>query len=135
MQRFVSTGLAAAAILLASVRALSSGAHAMAAGDAVAVHVEATIPNAAKPIDKVACWGWGWHCPGVYAGPLGLRPACWGGPYYYGGPVYVAPGYVAPAPVVYPPAVSTTWYCDNPRGYYPGVAACATGWRMAPGAQ
>ncbi len=49
MRRLVSIGLAAAAILLASVRALSSTAHAMAAGDATATYVEATIADAGKP--------------------------------------------------------------------------------------
>jgi len=76
MQRLVSTGLAAASILLASVRVLSSGAHAMAAGDATLLHAEATIPNAAKPIDKVACWGWAGTAPASMRVPWDCaRPA------------------------------------------------------------
>ncbi len=66
----------------------------------------------------------------------------------FGVPVVPAPWYYAPPPVVYapPPVVyapppqpayvsqpSQNWYyCDNPRGYYPYVPSCATGWRQVP---
>lgn len=67
----------------------------------------------------------------------------------FGVPVVPAPWYYAPPPVVYapPPVVyapppmapayisqsAQNWYyCDNPRGYYPYVASCATGWRDVP---
>ncbi len=71
----------------------------------------------------------------------------WGccGPYYYAPPpvvYYPPPYYYAPPPVVYapPPAPPTplapqaqTWYyCDNPKGYYPYVSNCSSGWRQVP---
>jgi hypothetical protein len=64
-------------------------------------------------------------------------------PYYYGPPpvIYAPPPVVyAPPPVVYtpPPApvvapqAQTWYYCDNPKGYYPYVSQCASGWRQVP---
>src|SRR5690348_2474731 len=63
-----------------------------------------------------------------------------------GVPVVPAPWYYAPPPVVYaPPPVAVApqpayvsqpdqnwYYCDNPRGYYPYVASCTSGWRQVP---
>ena len=69
--------------------------------------------GALKPIDYVACYGFGWRGWGVYPG--WLRPAC-------AGAVYVAPGYVAAAPV-YPapvpayPAPHQCWVQTDPRGF------------------
>jgi hypothetical protein len=54
----------------------------------------------------------------------------------------------APPPVVYQPPVyappppqqpvaqqAQTWYyCDNPKGYYPYVQQCSSGWRQTPAA-
>lgn len=74
---------------------------------------------------------------------VGVGP-WWGGPYYYYPPpvVYAPPPYYyAPPPVVYapPPAptplapqAQTWYYCDNPKGYYPYVSNCASGWRQVP---
>lgn len=46
---------------------------------------------------------------------------------YYPVPVYPYPDpYAAPPPVYY--------WCDNPRGYYPAVPACARPWRIVPAA-
>ena len=72
----------------------------------------------------------------------------------FGVPVVPAPWYYAPPPVVYapPPAVyapppvavapaqpayvnqaAQDWYyCDNPRGYYPYIASCNSGWHQVP---
>lgn len=71
----------------------------------------------------------------------------------FGVPVVPAPWYYAPPPVVYapppmvyaPPPVAVApqpayvaqpnqdwYYCDNPRGYYPYVASCNTGWHQVP---
>ncbi|HXR86763.1 MAG TPA: hypothetical protein VN728_07330 [Stellaceae bacterium] len=71
----------------------------------------------------------------------------------FGVPVVPAPWYYAPPPVVYapppvvyaPPPVAVApqpayvsqpdqnwYYCDNPRGYYPYVASCTSGWRQVP---
>ncbi len=77
---------------------------------------------------------------------VGIGPF-WGGPfygpypYYYPPPVVYAPPPMvyAPPPVVVPPtpayvqqpATANAWYyCDNPRGYYPTVQSCSTGWRQ-----
>jgi hypothetical protein len=84
------------------------------------------------------CCGWGWG-PSV--------SLFWGWPGFYGYPYYEPPYayYPAPAPVYYPPAApeaaqtspgpapAQSWYyCDNPRGYYPYVQSCSTGWRAVP---
>lgn len=67
-------------------------------------------------------------------------------PWYYAPPpvVYAPPPVVyAPPPVVYAPApvaapayvsqsTQNWYYCDKPRGYYPYVASCGTGWREVP---
>jgi hypothetical protein len=59
---------------------------------------------------------------------------------------YAPPAVYAPPPVVYaPPPVAVApqpayvsqpnqdwYYCDNPRGYYPYVASCDSGWRQVP---
>jgi hypothetical protein len=101
------------------------------------MRAEAIVPNrAAAPsahpigeapaIEQVAvCYGVGWRGLGYYPSLLGLRPACWD-TLPYTGPVAPTPAYIAvpPSPVWY--------YCDNPRGYYPSVPACATGWRAVP---
>ena len=70
----------------------------------------------------------------------------------FGVPVVPAPWYYAPPPMVYapppvvyaPPPVAVApqpayiqsdqnwYYCDNPRGYYPYIASCATGWHQVP---
>lgn len=69
----------------------------------------------------------------------------WGVPYPYPYPYPYAYPYPAPPPyyapsAVYAPAAdpgygvaSSTWYyCDNPRGYYPDVPQCNSGWRAVP---
>ena len=75
---------------------------------------------------------------------IGVPLCC--GPYYYYPPppvvYYPPPAYYAPPPVVYappPPAptpvapqAQTWYYCDNPKGYYPYVSNCASGWRQVP---
>jgi hypothetical protein len=60
-----------------------------------------------------------------------------GGWYFYPAPVYPYPTSVPPAVVVQQPpplpsgqAPAQFWYyCDNPPGYYPQVAACNGPWR------
>lgn len=80
-------------------------------------------------------WEHGWHDG---------RFAWWwivnGGWYFYPTPIYPYPTYVPPAivmqqappmPTGLPPA--QFWYfCDNPKGYYPYVAACNGPWREVP---
>lgn len=80
-------------------------------------------------------WEHGWH---------DNRFAWWwivdGGWYFYPVPIYPYPTYVPPAIIVQlPPPVPTGlppaqfWYfCDNPAGYYPYVAACPGPWRAVP---
>jgi hypothetical protein len=101
-------------------------------------------------------YGGRWY-PGGWYGPWCCASSGWWGPnvsfnfgtwgFYgypypvYAAPAYVAPVYVAPPPVTViqqpaappPPVRQQFWYyCDNPRGYYPYVAACSAGWRQVP---
>ena len=49
-------------------------------------------------------------------------------PVYYP-PVYY-PAYIPPAPpTIVAPRPQTWYYCDNPKGYYPNVQSCGSGWR------
>ncbi|MGH6969595.1 MAG: hypothetical protein ACREEL_03605 [Stellaceae bacterium] len=69
-------------------------------------------------------------------------PFCCGPYYYYPPPpvvYYPPPVYNAPPPVVYTPPptpvapqAQTWYYCDNPKGYYPYVSNCTSGWRQVP---
>lgn len=80
-------------------------------------------------------WQQGWHDG---------RFAWWwlagGGWYFYPAPIYPFPTYVPPAIVVQrpppvasgPPPAQSWYYCDNPAGYYPTVAACPGPWRQVP---
>jgi hypothetical protein len=80
-------------------------------------------------------WQHGWH-DGRYAW-WWVTGGFW---YFYPVPIYPYPTYVPPAVIVQqPPPVPTGlppaqfWYfCDNPQGYYPYVAACDTPWREVP---
>lgn len=49
-------------------------------------------------------------------------------------PAYPAPVVVTPPPPVYvqPDPVSYWYYCQDPAGYYPHVAACPGGWVPVP---
>lgn len=54
-------------------------------------------------------------------------------PYYYGGPppvAYAPPPSAPPTPVQ--PQEQNWYYCDNPKGYYPYVSNCSTGWHPVP---
>ena len=60
-------------------------------------------------------------------------------PFPFAYPYPAPPPYYTPSAVYAPPAdpgyvaSSSTWYyCDNPRGYYPYVAQCHSGWRAVP---
>jgi len=69
-----------------------------------------------------------------------------GVPLFVPGPWYYPPAYYPPPPVVYAPPVyapvvqptyvappAQSWYyCDNPKGYYPSVSTCSSGWRQIP---
>jgi hypothetical protein len=80
-------------------------------------------------------WEHGWH-----DGRFAWWWTAGGGWYFYPEPVYPFPTYVPPAIIVQqaPPAPSGLppsqfWYfCDNPQGYYPYVAACNGPWREVP---
>ncbi|HUB94545.1 MAG TPA: hypothetical protein VL993_01420 [Stellaceae bacterium] len=73
---------------------------------------------------------WGW--------PYAYNPYPYPYPYYYPAPpvVYAPPvAYVpppAPAPTVVAPQAQSWYFCDNPRGYYPYVGSCTSGWRQVP---
>ncbi|PKU21589.1 hypothetical protein [Telmatospirillum siberiense] len=107
-----------------AVLALLAGGVAMAAGLTAS-------PVAARTVVSVGIGGGpGWYGPPppyYYAPPPPVY-------YYPPPPVYVAPPTTivvpAPAPAVQGPAPAATWYyCDDPKGYYPYVANCNTGWR------
>ncbi|HXE27162.1 MAG TPA: hypothetical protein VN656_01545 [Stellaceae bacterium] len=87
---------------------------------------------------------------GGVSGPAAARVVVGFG---FGVPVVPAPWYYAPPPVVYapppvvyaPPPVAVApqpayvaqpnqdwYYCDDPRGYYPYVASCNSGWHQVP---
>lgn len=73
-------------------------------------------------------------------------PAYQAYPYYPPYPAYgyapsYAPSYYPPSPPVTmaqqgpppgPAPVQYWYYCDNPRGYYPYVQNCGTGWKPVP---
>jgi hypothetical protein len=68
-------------------------------------------------------FGWWWVIPGGW--------------YFYPMPIYPYPDpYVPPAVAVQPaPPVARAqiwYYCDNPAGYYPYVAACSSAWKAVP---
>ncbi len=94
---------------------IRSGALAMAAGLALAAPASARV---------VVGFGFGV--------PLMVGPAPW----YYAPPpvVYMQPPVmVAPQPPAYVSQPQQSWYyCDNPKGYYPYVATCGSGWREVP---
>jgi hypothetical protein len=85
------------------------------------------------------CWGgWGWWGPSVslsFAAPL-YYPYAYPYPYPYAYPYpYPYPGYVPPVVQQVPPgpAPQQSWYyCANPRGYYPYVQSCSSGWQQVP---
>ena len=91
--------------------------------------------SAERGIWRGGHWEHGWH---------DNRFAWWwttgGGWYFYPAPIYPFPTYVPPAIIVQqPPPVpsglppSQSWYfCDNPQGDYPYVAACNGPWREVP---
>jgi hypothetical protein len=73
---------------------------------------------------------WGGHRFGGPRVAIGIGLGPFWGP--YPAPVVVSPPVVVPpAPsVVVPPPPPTFWYyCENPRGYYPYVSQCPSGWR------
>jgi hypothetical protein len=115
--------------------ALVPAATAAATAPAGAIADENGRATADRPIEKVmVCYGIGWRGPGYYPSILGLRPACWD-TLPSGGAIYPAPPlvYAVPGAPVYPsPQPGTSYYCDDPRGYYPSVMACNGGWRAVP---
>lgn len=87
--------------------------------------------------------GWGWGLGAGLGVGLGVD-ALWGwpgyyAPYpYYGVPVAPAVTIIQQAPVVVAPPVAVAapvqsyYYCDSPKGYYPYVPSCQSGWQMVP---
>jgi hypothetical protein len=65
--------------------------------------------------------GWWWFTDGFW--------------YWYDAPVYPYPLYVGDYSVAsegYAPPGEVWYFCYEPRGYYPYVPACPTGWRVVP---
>ena len=81
---------------------------------------------------SAACVAWrGPHVAVGGCGPVVRGPVIYPRAYVYPGFYYPAPAYPPPETIVY--AAPPSWYwCDNPRGYYPAVAACPGGWRAVP---
>lgn len=80
-----------------------------------------------------------WHGGRWYHGPHGGRRGWWwiaGGTwYFYPAPIYPYPDPYLPPPIGAPLASGYWYYCDDPPGYYPYVAACRLPWHaLAPGA-
>lgn len=86
-------------------------------------------------------WGWGcpwWCCNNGWGSGISIGFGYPLYPYY----AYPYPTYVTPAAatgdteaVQEPtgPAPQTYWYyCSNPKGYYPYVQSCSTGWKAVP---
>jgi hypothetical protein len=82
-----------------------------------------------------AGYAWGGHRFGGSRVAIGIGLGSFWGPFWapYAAPVVVPPPVVVtPAPsVVGPPAPPPTfwYYCENPKGYYPYVSQCPSGWR------
>ncbi|MFT3723280.1 MAG: hypothetical protein QM773_06800 [Hyphomonadaceae bacterium] len=56
---------------------------------------------------------------------------------FYSYPAYAPPIVVqqfAPPPAYGAPPTQSWYFCDSPRGYYPYVAFCDSGWRSVPAA-
>ncbi|HXP30102.1 MAG TPA: hypothetical protein VN832_03365 [Stellaceae bacterium] len=98
----------------------------------LAVAAGLALPPSAAQARVVVGVGVPWVEPVPYYYP----PAPYYAPYYAPAPVYVPPPVYAPAPqptYVAPAAQSQNWYyCDNPKGYYPYVQNCTSGWRQVP---
>lgn len=63
--------------------------------------------------------------------PLYPYPYPYPYPYYY--PYYAPPSAYAPSPPTpIAPQAQSWYYCDNPKGYYPYVNSCRSGWRQVP---
>jgi hypothetical protein len=93
----------------------------------VAIDIVDATPAAARVVVGFGPF-WGFPFPYPYPYPY---------PYAYpypAPPPYYAPSaaYAAPADPGYGVAPSTWYYCANPRGYYPDVPQCNSGWRAVP---
>jgi hypothetical protein len=89
---------------------------------------------AERGIWRGGSWSHGWH-----DGRFAWWWVAGGGWYFYPAPLYPYPTYVPPAIIVQqppvphgPPPVQFWYFCDNPQGYYPYVAACNGPWREVP---
>src|SRR5580704_16726817 len=90
-------------------------------------------------VDDLAAWRGGhwWH--GVRDGHVGWWWWADGGWYWYDAPVYPYPLVVGDYYDTYDdagpnsgpaaPSAQVWYYCNGPRGYYPYVRACPTGWQ------
>jgi hypothetical protein len=82
-----------------------------------------------------AGYAWGGHRFGGSRVAIGIGLGSFWAPLWapYAAPVVVPPPVVVtPAPsVVGPPAAPPTfwYYCEHPKGYYPYVSQCPSGWR------
>lgn len=80
-------------------------------------------------------WRGGYWSASLHDGRNGWWWVVGGEWYYYPVPVYPYPDpYVPPTVVIQQPAQvqPNYWYCQNPPGYYPYVAACYAPWQPVP---
>jgi hypothetical protein len=71
-----------------------------------------------------------------FRGRHGGRLAWWwivgDGWYFYPQPIYPYPDPYRPPVVAAPPPGPVYYYCPGPRGYYPYIPNCPTGWQVVP---
>jgi hypothetical protein len=116
-QHAAKAALAAAGLVLAA--GLATGLTARPAAARVFVHLGIGVP--AYPYYGYAPYYYGYPPPPiVYAPP----PVVYSPP----PPVVVVP----PAPTYVQQPEQSWYYCDNPKGYYPYVQDCRSGWHQVP---
>jgi hypothetical protein len=132
--RYTILAAGCACLVLAQPASAQHDAHGFHGGDFHGRKFYAFTPHE-RGIWLGGHWQHGWH---------DNRFAWWwvagGGWYFYPIPTYAYPTSIPP-PIIVPqlPAVPTGlppaqfwYYCDNPAGYHPHVAACNGQWRQVP---
>jgi hypothetical protein len=117
-----------------AVRGAMGSRGAVAPGGGLRSHFAAG-PVARFGAREFAAWrgGYWWH--GFRGGRIGWWWFADGFWYWYDAPVYPYPLYVGDYYVAsegYAPPAPVSYYCYEPRGYYPYIPACPTGWRVVP---
>jgi hypothetical protein len=78
-------------------------------------------------------WRDGRWFEGRHGGRIGWWWIVGGAWYFYPQPIYPYPDPFLPPVIAGPPPGAPVYYfCPRPRGYYPYIAVCPTGWRAVP---